>query len=397
MANIFKASNGTWAYKATIGTGANRSQPYKSGFKTKREAKQAAAKVESTLDSGVDIYSQKQPFADFFESWITTYKIGKYTDVTDNWYKMVARYIREFFKDTPIGQIHRQDYQKFMDYLGETPRGVRQKALAHSTIVRVNSYISATMQDAIDEGAVTLDFTRRVHIGGRAGKPASKKYVSAGDLEKIIARASQNADMNHISNFIIITQAYTGLRFEEALGITWDRIDWTGGRIKIDRSWQYRNGKQHHNFGPLKNNSSYRTIPVPKALLVSLKKLQTEQLDFYAKRDYTDPDNLCFRNKLFRVIGNNAINDTLKRHCEAIGCNLITSHGLRHTHGSLLLYKGVELLSISKRLGHENMQTTIDTYTHELAEMKARDDDKIVGILDCLIPTVPRDTAINVK
>ena len=49
-------------------------------------------------------------------------------------------------------------------------------------------------------------------------------------------------------------------------------------------------------------------------------------------------------------------------------------HGLRHTHASVLLYKGVNVQSVSQRLGHADIQTTLDHYAHVLKEMEERDE-----------------------
>lgn len=155
---------------------------------------------------------------------------------------------------------------------------------------------------------------------------------------------------------------------------------------KIDRSWDYktRPRRDHDAFAPLKNKPSYRTISIPNELADLLKKLHTEQAEAFMKSGYRDPDNLVFRNNLGDWASNHAINDVLKRLTEALGIPRITSHGLRHTHGSVLIYQGVSLLSVSHRLGHGNLQTTMTTYLHIIDEMQARDDTKISNILENL-------------
>lgn len=55
-------------------------------------------------------------------------------------------------------------------------------------------------------------------------------------------------------------------------------------------------------------------------------------------------------------------------------------HGLRHTHTNVLLYKGANIHSVSKRLGHGDIQTTLDNYAHVLKEMEQRDEEISVKI-----------------
>jgi len=63
-------------------------------------------------------------------------------------------------------------------------------------------------------------------------------------------------------------------------------------------------------------------------------------------------------------------------------CFILHLHSLRHTHVAVLLFKGVDLYSISKRLGHSNMSTTANTYAYMLDELKQQSDKQIVNILD---------------
>ncbi|HBM4432257.1 TPA: tyrosine-type recombinase/integrase, partial [Enterococcus faecium] len=61
-----------------------------------------------------------------------------------------------------------------------------------------------------------------------------------------------------------------------------------------------------------------------------------------------------------------------------------TLHGLRHTHASILLYQGVNILSVSKRLGHSSLETTMSTYLHIVRELEDQDKEKINAVFDSL-------------
>ena len=61
---------------------------------------------------------------------------------------------------------------------------------------------------------------------------------------------------------------------------------------------------------------------------------------------------------------NSTVNDVLTRHCRRCGISEISIHGLRHTHASLLLFAGVSIASVARRLGHASMTTTQKTYLH---------------------------------
>lgn len=383
MAQISKTANGSWAFRASTGKDDIRHQVYKSGFKTRREATIAAAKIEEELDSGKIV--SDPTFADYFDKWIEAYKIGRHSEVTDEWYTIVAGYIREYFKDTKLSVIDRTAYQAFLDWLGTNPRKRSEQPLSRSTVARVNSYVRSVLKDAIEDGLTKHDFTRRAIISGKPAKDPSAKFLSVEEFKHVIEIADRHADLSHLSNYVVLIMAYTGARFEEAIGISWDRVNFKEQTITIDRSWQYKKRKQHDNFGGLKNAQSLRTVPIPSQLVLILKRLRKEQQENALKDGYRDSDNLVCRNDRHRVVTNETVNNTVKRLCGyAKTKNVITSHGLRHSHGSMLLFAGVDIMAISRRLGHASIQITMRVYLHEVDEMKQRDDKKIIDALSSI-------------
>ena len=72
------------------------------------------------------------------------------------------------------------------------------------------------------------------------------------------------------------------------------------------------------------------------------------------------------------------VNDVLTRHCRACGISEISMHGLRHTHASLLLFAGVSIASVARRLGHASMTTTQKTYLHIIQELENKDVDLVM-------------------
>ena len=84
------------------------------------------------------------------------------------------------------------------------------------------------------------------------------------------------------------------------------------------------------------------------------------------------------------VVYNSTVNDVLARHCREAGVPVISIHGLRHTHASLLLFAGVSIASVARRLGHSSMNTTQKTYLHIIQELENRDVDLVMRSLSGL-------------
>ena len=83
-------------------------------------------------------------------------------------------------------------------------------------------------------------------------------------------------------------------------------------------------------------------------------------------------------------IYNSTVNDVLTRHCKECGISSISIHGLRHTHASLLLFAGVSIASVARRLGHASMTTTQKTYLHIIQELENKDVDLVMRTLSGL-------------
>ena len=85
------------------------------------------------------------------------------------------------------------------------------------------------------------------------------------------------------------------------------------------------------------------------------------------------------------TICNSTPNKWLERHCKKIGIPVISIHGLRHTHASLLMFAGVSIASVSRRLGHSSMTTTQKVYMHIIQELENQDNDLVMRYLSGLV------------
>lgn len=103
-----------------------------------------------------------------------------------------------------------------------------------------------------------------------------------------------------------------------------------------------------------------RTIAISKMLVDFLKNIKNEC-------QYTE---FVLADEPKHLLSNNAVNKSLVRACKRAKIKTVTLHNLRHTHGSILLYKGFSILYISKRLGHASTLITQEIYLHLLDELK---------------------------
>lgn len=155
----------------------------------------------------------------------------------------------------------------------------------------------------------------------------------------------------------------------EALGLTPDDFDFVNQTLSVNKTWDYKNGG---GFVPTKNSSSVRKVQLDwqpiMQLSVFLKNIPESNPIFVGGRVY-----------------NSTANGVLACHCKKVGVSVISIHGLRHTHASLLLFAGVSIASVSKRLGHASMNTTQETYLHVIQELENKDIDIVMRALSTLV------------
>ena len=82
-----------------------------------------------------------------------------------------------------------------------------------------------------------------------------------------------------------------------------------------------------------------------------------------------------------QLVSNNAVNKVLRKFCRKVGAIELTCHGLRHTHASILLYQGVNIKYVSRRLGHSDIVTTLQTYQHILDEMEQKESNAVNEVM----------------
>ena len=161
------------------------------------------------------------------------------------------------------------------------------------------------------------------------------------------------------------------MRFSEALALTPKDFDFSHQTVSVSKTWNYK--EEVGGFLPTKNKSSIRKIQLDWQIVVQFSSLIKT----------LDQDKPIFVKEGQQVF-NSTVNDILSRHCKKLNIPVISIHGLRHTHASLLLFAGVTIASVARRLGHSSMNTTQKTYLHIINELENQDVDLVMRSLSSL-------------
>lgn len=249
-----------------------------------------------------------------------------------------------------------------------------EKTLSNNTILCYHRIISSILSEAVKQGILLSNPCTRVRTPKVKHKEAG--YLEENDVIKLL-QCLEDEPLQYQT--LITLLLYSGMRRGEALGLTWKDVNFNDNLIDINKSSLYVSGKGVFD-DETKNESSKRVIKVPQSVMNSLKQLQIEQ--FNKRQMLTDVDwQDC--DKVFRASNGSPLHpDTLsswfkrflKRH-NLPECHI---HTLRHTNASLLIAQGINVRTVSNRLGHAQTSTTENIYSHAIKTA----DEKAVEALE---------------
>lgn len=300
-----------------------------------------------------DKQRKSELFHVYYEKWIKIYKEGAIRKVTMEKYYLTLSWVKRLAPDLKLKDVSRSAYQQLLnDY-----------AIYHErqSTMDFHHQLKGAILDAVDDHLVPSDPTRKAIIKGKEPREKKPKYLNQYQLHMLLMDLNLTPTINW--DWLILLIAKTGIRFSEALGLTVSDFDFVHQSLNINKTWDY---KTSTGFQPTKNKSSCRKIQIDWQLIMqfsALLKDYPEQKPIFIQKENTY---------------NATINDILARHCRNAKIPVISIHGLRHTHASILLFAGVSIASVARRLGHASMTTTQKTYLHIIQELENKDIDLVM-------------------
>ncbi|WP_202919361.1 tyrosine-type recombinase/integrase [Saccharothrix deserti] len=214
--------------------------------------------------------------------------------------------------------------------------------------------LSMILGEAVDEGLIGSNPCRKLRLN--TGDQPEQPHADADEVTALAGRVSAD------NAVLIVTAAYTGMRWGELAGLQWDRVDMDKQEIRIDA----RDGALHElhgklELGPPKTPASVRTVHLPKFLVVLLAELRCDKPT--ARFVFTGQDGGLHRRSNFRrrvwvpaLRGDTTLGwSPIKPHMHF--------HDLRHTHKTWLIEDGVPEVLQHKRIGHK-LRGVMGVYLH---------------------------------
>ncbi len=363
---IKKANNGTYYFRANLGynpvTG-KQIQKYRSGFKTKKEAREEYSKLFLTSAEELEEKNNTVTFKQFIEEvYLPWYKTQVKESTYINRCSTIQKHFKYFFKmaTDEIEPINVQNWQLKM-----------AKEFSPNYIRIVQGMLSIAFDRAIVLGLAKKNPSRM--IGNIKSKKTKVDFWTLEEFQKVISLLYKGDYYEHYLFISFWLLFMTGMRIGEAAALQWSDIDFETGMLSITKTLYYKTMSDYKFVEP-KTQASIRTLYIDSDTINELKAWKEVQQKVLPKCKLVLSYN-----------GTPTSKTTLPRALEKLaklaGVHRIKIHALRHSHASLLISMGENPLLIKERLGHEKIQTTLGTYGHLYPNTNLEVANKLTGIL----------------
>lgn len=311
-----------------------RQQKKKEGFSTKREAQEFEREFIAKAHASCDM-----TFASLVELYMADCKSRLKPTTYTNKQFLIDSKLLPFFKAMPLNTIIPATIRKWQGELLTDPKGYSQTYLK-----TVNNQASAIFNFAVKYYQLGSNPCR---VAGSMGKKNadSMQFWTVDEFNQFIAMLEDRPT----SKVIFEVLFWTGIRSGELLALTLKDFDLINNTLSISKNYARHEGEDL--IMEPKTPKSKRTITLPLFLTQMVKDYAASLYDY-------DPADRVF------AVTKGFLQREMKIGYTASGVKKIRVHDLRHSHASFLIEQGFSPLLISERLGHENIETTLQTYSH---------------------------------
>jgi integrase len=325
-------------------------------FRGKREAERFLARVDTAIQHGDwrDPQLARIPFEDYAAAWLESTKHLR-PGTLANVESRLRRHILPAFGQHPIGAIAPAAVRVWVAAMIDSGLSAATVNATYRTFARI-------MALAEVDGLIT----RSPCIGIALAKETSRQEMHFLDPDEV-SRLAAAVDERYRA--LIVSAAYTGLRWGELAGLRVERVNFLRGTINVVEALTEVNG--HLQFGPTKTGA-HRTVSLPGFLI----ELLAEQV-----RVYPSAIGLLFTSAEGAPLRRNFYRRHFKPAVVAAGLpEGLRFHDLRHTCAAMLIAQGAHPKEIQERLGHSTIRLTFDRYGHLFPSLDDRLRDGLEAV-----------------
>jgi integrase len=341
---------------------------YQSFKGTRREAQTKLATLIASIDQGSFVEPSKITIVEFVrvrvDQWeaagaITARTAQRYRELTENQIVHIGA--------KPLQKLRPLDIEAWHAVL-------RNSGLAARTIGHAHRVLSKALKDAVNNDMIL----KNAATARPAPKVDDNEMVIVQDVPALVDKLKTSGRL-HVPAMVSL---FTGMRLGEVLALRWGRVDLVRNIIQVREALE--NTKAHGiRFKPPKSKAGRRDVSLPDLLIETLRDYRKAQLELRMKlgTGKLPDDALLFGDVEGAPPSRNAFSAAWSNFASRIDMPQVTFHALRHTHASQLIDAGVDIVTISKRLGHAKPTVTLAIYAH----LFKKDDSKAAAAINAAL------------
>lgn len=359
MSNYKKGKDGYYRASIVVGRLENGNQQRKTvKARSKKEFEQKLSDLKYKYDRGIDFDASKATVEEWAMYWVRLYKdptVGAST--RSNIRSLLNKHIFPRIGHLPVCNVKPFHLQEIMNL---------QSGKSKSNTLKIVGVLKQLFDRAKQNGLILDNPAEYLELPQTSVN--HRRALTSEEREAVL-----NVCQTHRAGLWVMFMLMCGLRRGETIPLTWGDIDFKSGMLTVNKSAEFISNVANTKLP--KTSSGIRTIPIPPPLLARLtteRKSDNELIFTPAKSDGMLTETNCKRlwNSFYRALdiemGAELYRNEIKKSSLKDG---ISPHALRHTYATDLYLMGVDLKTAQYLLGHADIKTTANIYTHMRGDM----------------------------
>ena len=364
--SIKKRGASSWRIVFDVaGTGGKRRQRTCTVHGSYKDAQKELTRLLGASDAGTLSDPTRQTVGEYLNAWLNSAR--------DRSPKTLERY-RELAENQVLPHLGTVPLQRLKpEHISAWHAKLIDGGLSPRTVVHAHRVLSLCLKRAAENGTLARN------VAG-VRKPPTVEDTELEILEpgKVLAVLEALRDHPYLHPIACLAAA-TGMRRGELLALRWDDVDLERGVLRVERSVEET--KAGLRIKPPKTKRGRRNIGFSTDTVAMLRDHRKKQIELRLQTGLGGQPALVFSDIEGQMLSPNNVTRAWGRALRARGLPPVGFHSLRHSHASALIRAGVDILTVSRRLGHAKAHITLDTYGHLVEGADAAAVKAIEGIL----------------